>query len=133
MSAANVHDQATRYHNLRQGDKEYISEFKIRFNHKVQSNKGVGIPVISDRLRAMDFIGKLDFKRYHGMLTGMCNCACQNLPSSYPKTLSAAYRTASTWTRDILLVPMGADSHSAFLADTAIVITKGKDPKDSKA
>jgi Zinc knuckle len=133
MSAANIHDQASRYHNLRQGDKEYISEFKIRFDHQVQSNKGVGIPEISDRLRAMDFIGKLDFKRYNGMLTSMRNCACQNLPGSYPKTLSAAYRTASTWTRDGLLVPMGAESHSAFLADTAFVVTKGKDPKDSKS
>jgi hypothetical protein len=28
---------------------------------------------------------------------------------------------------------MGADFHSAFLADTAFVVTKGKDPKDSKS
>jgi hypothetical protein len=27
---------------------------------------------------------------------------------------------------------MGGDSHSAFLADTAFVVTKGKDSKDSK-
>jgi hypothetical protein len=132
MSAANIHDQSLRYHNLRQGDKEFISDFKIRFDHQVQSNKGAGMADISDRLRAMDFIGKLDFKRYNGMLTSMRNSACQNLPGSYPKTLSAAYRTASTWTRDGLLVPMGGDSHSAFLADTAFVVTKGKDSKDSK-
>jgi hypothetical protein len=85
------------------------------------------MPDISERLRAMDFIGKLDFKRYNGMLTSMRNCACQNLPGSYPKTLSA-----STWTRDGLLVPLGRDSHSAFLADTAFVLTKGKDSKASK-
>jgi hypothetical protein len=132
MSIANIHDQSMRYHYLRQGEKEYISEFKIRFDHQVQSNMGAGMPDISKRLRAMDFIGKQDFKRYNGMLTRMRNCACQNLPGSYPKTLSAAHRTASTWTRDGLLVPLGGDSHSAFLAGTAFVVTKGKDSNASK-
>ena len=132
MSVANIHDQALRYHNLRQGDKEFISDFKIRFDHQVKSNQAVGIPEIGEPLRAMDFIGKLDFKRYNGMLTSMRNCACQNLPGSYPKTLASAYRTASTWTRDGLLVPMGSDSHSAFLTDTAFIVTKGKDQKDVK-
>ena len=132
MSAANIHDQALRYNNLRQGDREYISDFKIRFDHQVKSNEGVGIPDVPDRLRAMDFIGKLDPKRYNGMLTSMRNCACQNLPGSYPRTLQAAYRTASTWTRDGSLVPLGSDSHSAFLADTAFIVTKGKYPKEDK-
>jgi hypothetical protein len=27
---------------------------------------------------------------------------------------------------------MGSDSHSAFLADTAFAVNKGKDPKDTK-
>ena len=129
MSAANVHDQTMRYHNLRQGDREFISDFKVRFDHQVKSNEGVGIPDISERLRAMDFLSKLDVKRYNGMLTSMRNCACQNMPGAYPRTLAAAFRTASTWTRDGLLVPMGADSHSAFLADTAFVGTKGKEPQ----
>jgi hypothetical protein len=132
MSVANIYGQSLRYQNLRQGEKEFISDFKIRFDHQVQSNKGAGVPDITDRLRAMDFIGTLDPKRYNGMLTSMRNCACQNLPGSYPKTLSAAHRTASTWTRDGLLVLMGSDSHSAFLADTAFVVTKGKDQKDAK-
>lgn len=82
MSVANIHDQALRYHNLRQGDKEYISDFKIRFDHQVKSNQAVGIPEIGEPLRAMDFIGKHDIKRYNGMLTRMRNCACQNLPGS---------------------------------------------------
>jgi hypothetical protein len=125
MSVANIHDQSMRYHNLRQGEKELLSDFKIRFDHQVQSNKGAGVPDITDR-RAMDFIGKLDLKRYNGMLTSMRNSASQNLPGSYPKTQSAAYHAASTWTRDGLLVPMGSDSHSAFLADTAFVVTKAK-------
>jgi Zinc knuckle len=130
MSVANIHDQSMKYLNLRQGEKEFISDFEIRFDHQVQSKKGAGVPDITDRLRAMDFIGKLDSKRNNGMLTSMRNCARQNLPGSYSKTLPAAYRTASTWTRDGLLVPMGSDSHSAFLADTAFDVTK--DQKDAK-
>jgi hypothetical protein len=56
MSVVNIHDQALRYHNLRQGDKEFISDFKIRFDNQVKSNQGVGMPEISEKLCAMDFI-----------------------------------------------------------------------------
>ena len=120
ISAANVHDQTMRYHYLKQGDREFISNFKVRFDHQVKSNKGVGLPDVSDKLRAMDFLGKLNIKRYNEMLTSMRNCACQNMPCAHPRTLVSAYRTAST--RDELLVPMDEDSHSAFLADTAFII-----------
>lgn len=96
MSTLNIHDQSLRYNNLRQGDRELISAFKTRFDNQVKSNEGVGIPEISDALRAMDFIGKLDPKRYNSMLTCMRNSSAQNLPGSYPKTLAGAYRTAST-------------------------------------
>jgi hypothetical protein len=47
MTAVNIHDQALRYHNLRQGDKEFISDFEIRFDNQVKSNQGVGMPEIS--------------------------------------------------------------------------------------
>jgi hypothetical protein len=30
MSVANIHDQSLRYHNLGQGEKEFISDFKIQ-------------------------------------------------------------------------------------------------------
>ena len=92
----NIHDQSLRYNNLRQGDRELISAFKTRFDNQVKSNQGVGIPEISDALRAMDFIGKLDPKKYKSMLTCMRNSTAQNLPGSYPKTLAGAYRTVST-------------------------------------
>jgi hypothetical protein len=129
MSTLNIHDQSFRYNSLRQGDRELISTFKTRFDNQVKSNQGVGIPEISDALRAMDFIGKLDPKRYNSMLTCMRNSAARNLPGSYPKTLAGAYRTASTWTRDGVVVPLGTDTHSAFLSDT-VFVTKAKDSKD---
>jgi hypothetical protein len=53
MSAVNIHDQALRHNNLRQGDEEFISDFKIRFDDQVKSNQGVGMPEISEKLRAM--------------------------------------------------------------------------------
>jgi hypothetical protein len=40
ISAVNIHDQALRYHNLRQGDKEFISDFRIRFDNQVKSSQG---------------------------------------------------------------------------------------------
>jgi hypothetical protein len=129
MSTLNIHDQSFRYNSLRQGDRELISTFKTRFDNQVKSNQGVGIPEISDALRAMDFIGKLDPKRYNSMLTCMRNSAARNLPGSYPKTLAGAYRTASTWTRDGVVVPLGTDTHSAFLSDS-VFVTKAKDSKD---
>ena len=66
MAIANVHDQSLRYNNLRQGDREYISEFKTRFDNQVNANEGVGVSPVSDAIRAMDFISKLDPKRYSG-------------------------------------------------------------------
>ena len=129
MSTLNIHDQSLRYNSLRQGDRELISAFKTRFDNQVKSNQGVGIPEISEALRAMDFIGKLDPKRYNSMITCMRNSAARNLPGSYPKTLAGAYRTASTWTRDGVIVPLGSDTHSAFLSDS-VFVTKSKDSKE---
>jgi hypothetical protein len=40
------------------------SDIKIRFGNQVKSNQGVGMPEISEKQGAMDFIGKLDYKRY---------------------------------------------------------------------
>ena len=129
MSTLNIHDQSLRYNNLRQGDRELISAFKTRFDNQVKSNQGVGIPEIPEALRAMDFIGKLDPKRYNGMITCMRNSAARNLPGSYPKNLASAYRTASSWTRDGVVVPLNSDTHSAFLSDS-VFVTKAKDAKE---
>lgn len=129
MSTLNIHDQSLRYNSLRQGDRELISAFKTRFDNQVKSNQGVGIPEITEALGAMDFIGKLYPKRHNSMITCMRNSAARNLPGSYPKTLAGAYRTASTWTRDGVIVPLGSDTHSAFLSDS-VFVTKSKDSKE---
>jgi hypothetical protein len=73
---------------------------------------------VEEPIRAIDFLSKLDPKRYTGMLTYMRNNAVQNLPNSYPSTVAGAYRVASSWTNVGGGVPFGAEQHSAFLTDT---------------
>ena len=63
MRAVNKHDQSEKYNNLRQGGREYISAFKIRFDNQVKANNGVGITELDEESRAMDFLGKFDPKR----------------------------------------------------------------------
>ena len=83
---------------------------------------------VEEPIRAIDFLSKLDPKRYTGMLTYMRNNAVQNLPNSYPSTLAGAYRVASSWTNAGAGVPLGAEQHSAFLTDT-LQETKEKIPR----
>ena len=75
---------------------------------------------VEEPIRAIDFLSKLDPKRYTGMLTLMRNNAVQNLPNSFPSTLAGAYRVASSWTSSGGGVPLGAEQHSAFLTDSLI-------------
>ena len=131
MSAMNLHDQQLRYNSLRQNERELVADFKTRFDNQLKANHGVGITEIDDSIRALDFISKLDTKRYGSMITSMRNNACQNLPGAYPSTLAAAYRIASTWTRDGALAPFGGIPHAAFLAD-AVHVTKAKDTEKVK-
>ena len=118
MRAVNVHEQTLRYNYLRQGEREVIGDFKTRFDNQVLANRGVGMTEVEEPIRAIDFLSKLDPKRYTGMLTFMRNNAVQNLPNSYPSTLAGAYRVASSWTNAGGGVPLGAEQHSAFLTDT---------------
>ena len=128
MRAVNIHEQTIRYNYLRQGDREVIGDFKTRFDNQVLANKGVGMAEVEESIRAIDFLSKLDPKRYACMLTVMRNSAIQNLPNSYPSTLAGAYRIALSWTNANGAVPLGAEQHSAFLTDLAM-IPKEKGPR----
>ena len=118
MRAVNIHEQTLRYNYLRQGDREVIGDFKTRFDNQVLANRGVGMTEVEESIRAIDFLSKLDPKRYTGMLTVMRNSAVQNLPNSYPTTLAGAYRVASSWTNSGGGVPHGTEQHAAFLSDS---------------
>ena len=118
MRAVNINDQKIRFNNMRQGEREYISDFKTRYDNQVKVNEGVGIINEDETLMAIDFLSKLDPKRFTGMLTVLRNNAAINV-SSYPTTLAGAYRTASTWTSDGL-IPTSREHHSAFMTDKAL-------------
>jgi hypothetical protein len=103
MRAVDINDQLIRFSNMRQGDRENISDFKTRYDNQVKTNEGVGIVNEDDSLVAVDFLSKLDPKKFTSMLTVLRNNAAI-IVSSYPTTLAGAYRAASTWTSDGLIL-----------------------------
>ena len=129
MREVNILEQETRFAALRQGDREYISTFKQRFDNQTKANEGAGVPEITESKLALEFIMKLDPKRYKRMLAQMRNDALRKDPDAYPKTLASAYRIASGWANeDPGTGNHNIDNHSAFLADAAFV-SKAKDPE----
>ena len=125
MRAVNVNDQKMKFNNMRQGDREYVSDFKTRYDNQLKANEGVGIVADDESLVAIDFLSKLDPKRFTSMLTVLRNNTAINV-SSYSNTLAAAYRTASTWTSDGL-TPFSREHHSAFVVEKGQ--GKAKPPK----
>ena len=128
MNDVNMHEQENKYNSLRQGEREFISTFKVRFDEQVSANNGVGVAEITDSRRALDFILKLDPKRYKRMHDDMKNDALRCVTDAYPKTLAAAYRIASQWTgTDHAQYAGAAGNAAAFVTDGALVTTN-KDP-----
>ena len=69
MVRLNKREQMARYSSLRQGDREYIVSFKTRFDAQILASRGAGVADIDEETMAMDFIFKLDTKRYEKMYT----------------------------------------------------------------
>jgi hypothetical protein len=82
MREMNILEQETRFAALRQGEREYISTFKQRFDNQVKANEGAGVPVITDSKLALEFITKLDPKRYKRMLVQTRNEALRKDPDA---------------------------------------------------
>ena len=136
MMQLNIQEQECKYAALRQGDKEYISNFKLRFDSQVQANAGAGVAPVTDEKRALEYLYKLDPKRFGGMLAYMRNNALCQDALAYPQTLVAAHRIASGWVNEN---PMGTpggpgetETHAAFLADSSFV-TKSKNPDKGRS
>ena len=127
MKEINQHEQESKYGMMRQGEREMITTFKARFDEQILANDAVGVDKITDTLRALDFIGKLDPKRYRRMMTEMRNDALRQKPDAYPKSLAAAFRIASQWRSDgssaMAPTPPGA---SAFVTEE-VHVTASKD------
>jgi hypothetical protein len=73
MKEVNFLEQEIRFSSMRQGDREFISTFKTRFDYQFRANEGAGIPMPTGRKLALEFIMKLDPKRYKQMLSEMRN------------------------------------------------------------
>ena len=95
MVRLNKREQIAKYSALRQGNREYIASFKIRYDAQVQASIGAGLPAIDEETMAMNFLHKLDPKRFDRMLNHMRRNAICNAGESYPATLAAAVRIAS--------------------------------------
>ena len=133
INDVNMHEQENKYNSLRQGEREYISTFKVRFDEQVAANAGVGVAEITESRRALDFIMKLDPKRYKKMHDDMKNDALRCVVDAYPKTLAAAYRVASQWTGSEHTQYAGAaGSPAAFVTDGALVTTKDPEKEPGK-
>ena len=122
MRELNIQEQENKYHDLRQDEREFIAGFKLRFDNQLKANEGAGVTMISDSKKAIDFLGKLDQRRYGSMTSQMKNDALRNVGDAFPKTLSEAYRIASNWLTDHpVSVPKGVfrgHENAVFLADT---------------
>lgn len=133
MKEVNAIEQEIRFAAMRQGDREFISTFKTRFDNRVKANTRAGVPVPSERKMALEFIMKLNTKRYRKMLNQMRNDSLRSEEDAYPSTLASAYRIASGWANeDHAVGSHGIESNSAFLTDLCFV-TKAKDPKTAAA
>ena len=80
---------------------------------------------------AMDFLHKLDQKRFGKLLTHMRRNALFNNADAYPATLAAAVTIASDWPDEGPSSgrsdPSGNDTHSAFVTADSCFVTKAKD------
>jgi hypothetical protein len=95
MKEVNSLEQEIRFSSLRQGDREFISTFKTRFDNQIRANEGAGVPMPTERKLALEFIMKLDPKRYKQMLSEMRNDSLRNNADAYSSTLASAFRIAS--------------------------------------
>ena len=133
MMEVNQHLQESKYASMRQGEREHIVTFKARFDEQVAANKAVGMAEVTDSKRALDFLGKLDPRRYKVMHDDMKNDALRRKLEAFPTTLAAAFRISSGWhAKDSTLIPTPGAPNAAYVTDSAHV-TMSKDPTEKKA
>ena len=93
----NQHEQESKYGSMRQGEREHIVTFKNRFDEQVTAKAAVGIAAVTESKQALDFLGKLDTRRYKVMLDDMKHNALRRKPGAFPTTLALALHIASGW------------------------------------
>jgi hypothetical protein len=92
MLVVNDQDQKNRRNSLKQGEKEFTSIFKLRFDNQVKANKRTGVVQLSEAVREIDILCSVGYRigdRCRAMLAMMgnsilyvyiyicvCVCAC---------------------------------------------------------
>ena len=97
MKEVNRHEQENKYGAMRQGKRELINTFTTRFDEQVLANDAVRADKVTDSRHALDFLGKLDPKRYRKMTQDMRNDVVRHKADAYPNTLARAYSIASRY------------------------------------
>ena len=111
----NQHRQESKYGSMRQGERELLVTFKSRFDEQVEANRAVGIAEVIQSKRALDFLGKLDPKRYRKMHDSMKNDALRRKPGAFPPTLANAFHIANGWHEDDTLTPTPGAPNAAYV------------------
>ena len=75
----------------------------------------MGIAEISQSKKALDFLGKLDPKRYRKMHDSMKNDALRRKPGAFPPTLANAFHTANGWHEDDAFTPTPGVPNAAYV------------------
>lgn len=70
----------------------------MRFDNQLKAMEGAGIAPVTEPKRALEFLSKLDTRRYGRMLSQMRNDALRAVPDAFARTLASAFRIASGWT-----------------------------------
>ena len=111
------------------GNTSPLSKFFMTRRFKPAS----GPPVIDEETMAMDFLHKLDLKRFDRMLNNMRRNALCDAEESYPATPAAAVRVASAWPDEgPSSTNPNPSTHSAFLTADSAFETKSTDPGSKK-
>ena len=132
MDDLNRMEQISRFEVLKQGERENIDAFKLRYDNQIKVNEGVGIAPITDSMRAMEFLYKLDSRRYKTMLERMRYDALRGHADAFPATLAQAYIMASEYPMTDRASAYERDERShAYVTDSAYV-TKARDPVKGK-
>ena len=128
----NQHQQEMKYASMRQGEREHLVTFKNRFDEQVTANLAVGIAAVSESKRALDFLGKLDPRRFGVMMGDMKHDALRRKPDAFPNTLASAFHVSNQWNegRDPIpaAAPAPAGANAAYVTEGAHV-TASNDPE----
>jgi len=102
---------------MMQGTTESLARFKLRYDNDQKMLKELGGTSMASDYEAMDFVSKLDERRYGSLLTSLHN---DNVKAQdYPKTISQAYRMAKNWvpTNGSGVASSGGELQSVLMAD----------------